>query len=170
MGKMDTNLYAYLSDKSRSLKDMMDFGQAPLELDQWFRDYSMNLICVNEWQSEELFCTSLRQIFGALPYRKDKKKLREVMETDPAYRQLDRETYRVLAVLLGEKELAIQSEKEERKEWDMCKALEDIRMEGYEECKLNVVRNMLKRGMALEDIMTLAECSRELVESVQGAV
>ncbi len=72
-----------------------------------------------------------------------------------------------MAVLLGKKGLAAQSEKEERKEWDMCKALEDIRLEGYEECKLIVVRNMLKRGMALEEIMALAECGRELVESAQ---
>ena len=141
-----------------------------------------------------MFHTSLRQIFAALPHRKNKKKLREVMERDPAYRQLDGETYRVLAVLLGEKGLAAQSEKEERKEWDMCKALEDIRQEGFEEGmergiehgiergiergrelgvdqgKLIVVRNMLRRGMKPEDIMALAECSRELVESVQGDV
>lgn len=169
-------------DGPRSLKDMMDFGQTPLELDRWFCDYSMNLICVNEWQGEEMFRTSLRQIFAALPHRKNKKKLREVMERDPAYRQLDGETYRALAVLLGEKGLAAQSEKEERKEWDMCKALEDIRQEGFEEGiergrelgvdqgKLIVVRNMLRRGMKPEDIMALAECSRALVESVQGDV
>jgi len=72
----------------------------------------------------------------------------------------------------------------------MCKALEDIRMEGFEEGiergiergmergvdqgKLDktrtVVRNMLQRGMTKEDIIALAECSGELVEDVKRSI
>lgn len=49
----------------------------------------------------------------------------------------------------------------------MCKALEDIKLEGIEEGKISIIRNMLNRNMSTEDICTLAECSKEFVEAVR---
>lgn len=52
----------------------------------------------------------------------------------------------------------------------MCEALTTLiaegRQEGMESEKRNIVKNMLKRGMSVEEIMVLAECGRDFIEEV----
>lgn len=158
-------------DGPRSLRDMMALGQAPSEWEKWFKDYPFHLICANEWKQKEVFRTSLREVFGVLPCRGDKERLRRALRENPAYRKLDEDTFRTLAVLLGEKKIMIPKKKEKEEGLDMCKALEDIWQEGIdigiEKGIGQIVRNMLKKGMADEEIMALAECSREVLEKLR---
>jgi hypothetical protein len=44
---------------------------------------------------------------------------------------------------------------------------EEARAEGIQDKQRQIIRNMLSRGMSDEDIMALAECSREEVDKVR---
>ena len=52
-----------------------------------------------------------------------------------------------------------------------CKAIQDMREEerelGWQENKRQTIRNMLSRGYAFVDIMSIAECSEEEIAEVQ---
>ena len=58
---------------------------------------------------------------------------------------------------------------------DMCKGIRDLmadsraegREAGIEQMQIQVIRNMLRKGITVEDICELAECSVEEVERVR---
>ena len=97
-------------DGPRSLKDMMDFGESRpgqpesggvREWEECFADYPLHLVCVNEPLDCSGFRTSLRDLFTILPCRRDKKRLMELLASDPAYQSMDKETAQTLGVLMG---------------------------------------------------------------------
>ncbi len=49
----------------------------------------------------------------------------------------------------------------------MCTIIDDYMEMGIEQGKKQVVGNMIKRGMSVEDICAIAECSEEFVEEVR---
>ncbi len=94
-------------DGPRSLKDMMDFGdEEPEEGDRqtWeecFADYPLRLVSACEPMDCSGFRTSLRDLFEILPYRRDKERLKELLERNPAYRRMYEETSWTFGVLIG---------------------------------------------------------------------
>lgn len=50
-----------------------------------FSDYQMRLYCINEQQDFQVFHTELKQFFQALVYRKDKEKLKELIDNSAEY-------------------------------------------------------------------------------------
>ena len=93
-------------DGPRSLKDMMDFGEAGEEAggSEWeehFADYPLHLVSACEPMDCSGFRTSLKELFTILPYHGDKKRLKEFMGKASAYRRLDDETASTISVLLG---------------------------------------------------------------------
>lgn len=95
-----------------------------------FNDYPLRLYCLNEADNLEMFHTEVRQLFCALQYRKDRVDLRSRLESDPAYRHLDRDTLEAMTVLLKmpvvwERKDRIMNKKEGREEYDMCQAVRE---------------------------------------------
>ena len=128
-------------DGPRSLKDMMDFGdEEPEEGDRqtWeecFADYPLRLVSACEPMDCSGFRTSLRDLFEILPYRRDKERLKELLERNPVYRRMDEETARTIGVLMGIKNFGENEERFKTEEgYDMCQAIremmEDSRQEG----------------------------------------
>lgn len=176
-----------------SLRDMMDFGGESDRLQRYFADYPMRLFCLNGADDFECFHTGLRELFGAMKYRRDKKKLRELFTENERYRHLSPDTAEALSVVLnipglwrGTDVLHSQERyrnRDNREEYDMCQAWEELKAEyiaegreeglavgsaeGLLEKTKKVVRNMLKRGFSDRDICELAECSVELIDSVR---
>ncbi|MCM1050300.1 MAG: hypothetical protein NC433_17970, partial [Clostridiales bacterium] len=75
-----------------------------------------------------------RQVFEAVRYSKDKERLKAVMEENKeAYSNIDIETKEMLEVVanirIPEK---FKSDENGEERYDMCKAFEDMRLEGYE--------------------------------------
>ena len=174
-------------DGPLSLKDMMDFGKENDRLRQSFADYPMRLFCLNDAENFECFRTELRELFGAMKYRRDKERLRELFVTNRRYRRLTPDTAEAIAVFLNIPDLWQRQEKyrntEQKEAYDMCQAWEELKAEyiaegkaegraegkaeGFLEKTREVVRNLLKCGFADEDICKLAECSMELINSVR---
>ena len=94
----------------------------------------------------EEYKTGLRQVFETVRYGKDKEKLHKIMqENREAYSRIDSETKEMLEVLENVKipdAFKIEEEREER--YDMCKAFEDMRLEGFEEGMEKGIRALIQ--------------------------
>ena len=97
-------------------------------------NYRLNLYDCHEHDTFEEYKTGLRQVFEAVRYEEDKKKLKEVMEENrEAYSRIYSDTRNMLEVVANVRipeEFKIVEEGEER--YDMCKAFEDMKLEGIE--------------------------------------
>lgn len=128
-------------DGPRCLRDMMDFGKDTDAISNYFADYPLRLICINEEMDYSVFHTEIRQLFQIIPYRKDKKRLMQLMENNPEYQHMDAETVEAMAVMLNAPQIWENREKYMQKdyeeEYNMCQALrelqEDARNEGMQE-------------------------------------
>ena len=56
----------------------------------------MNLIEVRHLEDLTMFHTDVQQVFAFLRYAKDKKKLRQLVETDDYYRHMDVDAYEMI--------------------------------------------------------------------------
>ncbi len=168
-------------DGPRSLKDMMDFGEAGEEAggSEWeehFADYPLHLVSVCEPMDCSGFRTSLKELFTILPYHGDKKRLKEFMGKASAYRRLDDETASTISVLLGIGKYEEEKEKyrTEEGEYDLCKAIEDMmedsRQEGIVEGEARgEARGDARRIISVtESIMKNLHCTLERACEIAG--
>lgn len=171
-------------DGPRSLGDMVSFEGEKDVFRKIFNDYPLRLYCLNEAHNLKMFHTEVRQLFCALQYRKDRVGLCRLLESDPAYRHLDRDTLEAMTVLLKmskvwERRDRIMKKSEDREEYDMCQAVREWaeeerrlgekvgRKEGREEIRAAIVRNLIRRGDTDESIMQVAECSKEYLAGIR---
>ena len=160
---------------------MMDFGEGQpgepesggaREWEECFADYPLHLVCVNESLDCSGFRTSLRDLFTILPCRRDKKRLMELLASDPAYQSMDKETAQTLGVLMGINKFKENEEtyKTEEGNYDMCQAIrelmEDSRLEGEKEGKKEGIAH--ERIEIIENIMKLSKCSLREACKVAG--
>ena len=139
-------------DGPRTLKDIMDFGDADV-VESGFSDYSPRLVCINEIKGFEDYQTELRELFQILGYRKNKKGLQQMLETDERLQHMDEETIEAVSVLLHAPAIwknrkKYMSMNDDKEEYNMCQALreweEDIRGEFAE--KLEKTEEELKKA------------------------
>ena len=168
-------------DGPRTLGDMMDFGDKDEGFRKIFKDYPMQLYCLNEEQDLRMFHTEVGLLFQALQYRRDRVGLKKLMEQDERYQHIDAETLETISVMLEKpsiwenREDYMGKNEEDKEEYNMCQALREWaeeersigRQEGVVEERQIIVRNMLLRGMADADIMAIAECDREVIDKIR---
>ena len=179
-------------DGPRTLGDMMDFGDKDDGFRKIFKDYPMQLYCLNEEQDLRMFHTEVGLLFQALQYRRDRVGLKKLMEQDERYKYIDADTLETMTVMLDlpaiwkERKNYMEKNEENEEEYDMCQAIrewaeeersigrEEGRKEGQQtgimEGKRSIVRNMIKRGMADADIMAIAECDQEFIDGVRSEI
>ena len=132
----------------------------------------------SSWKSDtSMFKTDLRQVFDFIRCSHDKKELKKLIESDPAFQNMEEDAFDVM-VQYGKAEEMVGIKDEFRKDGriDMCKGLADWIAEereagiksANEEKTRRVILNMLNRGMSDEDIMAVAECERTLIDEVRG--
>ena len=164
-------------DGPRSLRDMMQFGNQD-DFQALFSDYPFRLYCLNEAEDLGVFQTEVKSLFHALQFREDRTGLRQLIQENEEYWQLDGDTLETMAVMLDLPEIWENRERylrDEKEDYDMCKAVREWsaeerrigREEGREEGLFTVVKNMLFRGMSEEDIIAIAECDHEFVVRVR---
>ena len=175
-------------DGPRTLHEMLDFAGIPESLRSMVQDYQINLIEIRRLTDTSMFKTDLRQVFDFIRCSHDKKALKKLIESDPAFQNMDEDAFDVM-VQYGKAEEMVGIKDEFRKDGriDMCKGLADWIAEereagmeagmeagkeiGYRECDevktRRVIINMLNRGMSDEDIMAVAECDRTLIDEIR---
>lgn len=117
-------------DGPRSLKDMMNFGDDADGMSNFFNDYKMNLICLNEIIDLNIFHTELRQLFKVMKYRRDRKMLQNIMEDSGEFSHLEADTVEAMSVMLHMPEIWDRREEfmsinGEREEYDMCQGMRE---------------------------------------------
>ena len=175
-------------DGPRTLHEMLDFAGIPESLRSMVQDYQINLIEIRKLSDTSMFKTDLRQVFDFIRCSHDKKALKKLIESDPAFQNMDEDAFDVM-VQYGKAEEMVGIKDEFRKDGriDMCKGLADwiaeereagmeAGMEAGKEIGLRegdevktrrVIINMLNRGMSDEDIMAVAECDRTLIDEIR---
>lgn len=135
-------------DGPRSLKDMMDFENAPPGWQERFHNYEMSLFCAGEVADLSQFKTGVRQMLEVIPLRKNKKKLIELWSHEE-YRHLDRDTAEVIAILTDTNYVLERLDEYEKEgEYDMCQAMdewrEELLAEGKEKSILSAIRSLMQ--------------------------
>lgn len=119
-------------DGARCLYDLLDIDD---ELKKYVTNYRLNLYDCQDHDTFDEYHTGLRQVFEAVRYSKNKEKLKNIMEQNKeAYSKIDSDTKDMLDVVANVKipeKFKTVEDGEER--YDMCKAFEDMRLEGFEE-------------------------------------
>ncbi len=116
-------------DGPQRLHDMLATQKE--EVLKYVQDYRLNLIAPATMGEEEFakLHTSLREVLEYIKYSKDREKLREVVQQNERYRNLEREAAAVINAVTRSK---LRIEEQEEKV-DMCKAIDDMRQESFEE-------------------------------------
>lgn len=140
-------------DGPLSLRDMMDFGTDRDGFGTYFSDYPLRLFCVNSAESFDMFHTELRELFGALKYRRNRAGLRRLLETDKRYECLSADTAETISVLLNipglqEKWSELKTTEKEGDGYDMCQAILEMQEESFAEGKREGLTQGKREGIA----------------------
>ena len=144
---------------------------------KYVQDYKIHVIAPAELSTEELkqFHSSMREVLNFIKYSEDEEKLRQILQEDAGrFNRMEQEAVQLLNLVTGA-EIEINTEQEVV---DMCKALADMisreRKLGYDngveeerKKRIQIIKNMLNRGFAYEDIMDIAECGRDEIIQIQ---
>lgn len=154
------------------LREMFRVSErAKRQLGRMLHDYDFPLMEA-DFIHPENYRTDLRVFFQAMQCREDKKRLRELFQTEQ-FRKLDRETERVIAAHLGNDRLFEQVEEG----MTVCKALDDWmkeereigRKEGIEAGietgkraeRCQTLQKMIQAGLEENVIMDILSCTKE---------
>ena len=160
-------------DGSRGLHGILDFRDIPEELHAVVNDYRIQLLEIRKMSHTEVFQTDLKQVFDFIRCSNDKEKLRELVEHDPAYREMEEDAYEAAAVFTGAKELLeVERFHEEGGKINMCQALTALiadgriegRAEGQLEEMLRIIRKMSEKGLGTFDISKLLDKPEDDIE------
>lgn len=140
---------------------------------KYIPNYWINLIDANNIENIECFQTDLKEIFGMMKYRQDKKSLIKYMNENKDYfSHVDKETYYAIGEFLQSKQILKQEviREEMESEMDMCKALEELYQDGVDvgrdEKLREQVEKKLKKGFTVPEIADMLEESEEVIATI----
>lgn len=112
-------------DGPLSLSEM--YAPADESIMKFVPDYKINLIAPEQMTDKEIneFQTSLKEVMLYIKYSKDKEKLQQITQSDPGFRNLDRQAAEVISITTNSK----LKYPEGKERVDMCLAIEEMRNE-----------------------------------------
>ena len=134
---------------------------------RYIPNYWINLIDADSVEDINCFQTDLKEIFGMLKCRKDKKALQAYMQENEEYfRHVDFGTYHAIEELLQSKAIFEKqvAKEEEEDEMDMCKALEDLYQDGVNEGRDDKLKELVAKKLAKNK--TVEVIANELEEDI----
>lgn len=123
-------------DAPRSLHEM--FAVSDPQILKYVDDYHLHLIVPNEITDFDRFRTSLREVLEIVRVSEDREKMKETLDANPRFRNLENEAVSAINVFTG---LKIPVNKKERKT-DMCKAWADQKAEGKAEATVDLLEDI----------------------------
>lgn len=152
-------------DGSRDLHGILDMRDIPEELQAYVNHYPIHLIEVRKLENTDVFRTDLKQIFDFIRCSKEREKLRELVQNDPAYREMDEAAYDLVAEYAhAEGLIAMKKYHGKDGKVDMCKAMEDWAAEeqkkGLEKGIEQGIEQGLEQGLE-QGILCVIEAYRE---------
>ena len=119
----------------------------------------------------EVFRTDLKQIFEFIRYAKDKKRLKELIQSDPAYQDMDGEAYDMVVAYTGAEELvSVKKNHESGGKINMCLAIKEMladeRQEGRNVLLVEKVCKKLKKNKSREQIAEELEEDIDIIHRI----
>lgn len=150
-------------DGARELHGILDFAEIPQELKDMVNNYKIYVCEVRKFENTEVFQTDVKQVFDCIRYSEDPEKLYELIQNDPAYQELEEETYDVIAEHIKTVELMkVKQYKKEGGKVDMCGAIAELIQRGRLEGMNQGIEQGIEQGIrALIDTSIEFGSSRE---------
>ncbi len=165
-------------DGATSLHEILDFRGIPPKLQSKVNDYKIYLCEVRKFGNTEVFQTDVKQVFDCLRYADEPDKLYELMKSDPSYREMEADTYDVIAEYTGTTELMkVKTYSGKEGKVDMCRAITELiergRREGIEQGIERGIEQGIERGIRgmVETVCELGgtkeDAVRRLIDKMQ---
>lgn len=121
-------------DGPKTLHEILDFTDIPEELKEMVADYKINLVEIRKLEDTSVFKTDVRQVFDFIRCSGDKNALKNLIETDDYYKNMEEDAFDVAVQYTNATELIEAKEYYEKDGVvDVCKALTDLIEDGREE-------------------------------------
>ncbi|MCD7817484.1 MAG: hypothetical protein LUH07_00295 [Lachnospiraceae bacterium] len=153
-------------DGARSLVDLLDLSAEERErLTPFLQNYRLNLINMYDLENVDACQSQLKYVLRLLQKDQSREAIYREVQENPAYRELDEDTGKVMAILLRDKKLKqyIEGRKKEGETFSMCKALDDMRQEAMEQGISQGIEQGISRGIELN----LLESTRNLMDTMK---
>lgn len=149
-------------DGPKTLHEILDFTDIPKELKEMVADYQINLVEICELKDTSVFKTDVRQVFDFIRCSNDKNALKELVEKDDYYKNMEEDAFDVAVQYTNATELIEAKEYYEKEGMvDMCKALTELIEEGREEGReaelANTERERQRADAAEKEVRILRE-------------
>ena len=154
-------------DGPTCLKDSLkSFGNV---LDKYVSDYSMNILYTDPDYNYNNFHTEFRELYRTLSLRNDKISLQKMIREDNAFRNLDADTFDLIARYTNQRVIYEEKENIRTAEggFDMFKAMEEWAADERAEGKAEIVENMLKNKKTIEEIVDFCNLPEDFVREVE---
>ena len=92
-------------DAPKNLHEMIDFTDIPDELKDMASNYRVNLIEIRKLKDTSVFKTDVRQVFDFIRCSENRDKLRELVDSDDYYKNMDEDAFDVVAHYTNAEEL-----------------------------------------------------------------
>ena len=161
-------------DGAESLHELLNIED---RLKPFVPEYKINIFDYHRYTDFSNFGQENKLLFELLSASNDKTKMADTLARNlKLCRQMDKDSISAIQGITGTNIDLANIQNEDRKDtYNMCKAFDDYKLEGYQEGrqegfnsgKAVVIENMLRHNMAEELIMTLAECTQEVIDEVR---
>ena len=138
-------------------------------------DYRINLVEIRKLEDTSVFKTDVRQVFDFIRCSNDKKALKELVETDDYYKNMEEDAFDVAVQYTNATELIEAKEYYEKDgEVNMCQALTELLADEREEGKVlgkdeklkEQVEKKVKKGHSIPEIADMLEETEETIERI----
>ncbi|MCM1123089.1 MAG: hypothetical protein NC416_10935 [Eubacterium sp.] len=142
-------------DGAKDLHDILDFTNIPQELKEVVNNYHIYICEVRKFENTDVFQTDIKQVFDCLRYAENPEKLCELVMNDPAYQQLEEDTYDLIAKYTKVDELMnIKQYKQKGRKVNMSGAFAEFiqmkQMEWHTEGLEQGIKALIETSMELE--------------------
>lgn len=121
-------------DGSKDLYGILDFTDIPQELRGFINNYRIHLLEVRKFSNTGIFRSDLKQIFDFIRMSEDRTGLRQLIQEDAAFQNMDEDAYDLAVAYTDASELtAVKKFHRKDGKVNMCKALTELIEEGREE-------------------------------------
>lgn len=139
-------------DGAMNLTDMLDLTEEEkIRLIPFLQEYHLNLINMYELEGADTCDSQLKYVLKLLQFDGDRERMYLEVAQNSEYEQLNPQTGKVIGTLLGDDKIwELADDKNEKGEtFNMCKALEDLRMEARLEGRNEGIRILVEMCMRL---------------------
>lgn len=92
-------------DGARDIYGMLDFADIPKSLKEKVSNYQIHVIEVRKLTDTSFLKTDVKQVFDFIRFSKDKRKLKELIENDSVYSQMDEDAYDLAVTYTGDEDM-----------------------------------------------------------------